>query len=165
MARQLLVLRHAKSDWSASQTDYQRPLNPRGSGAASTVGKFFARAGIDPQLVVSSSAARARATAERVLEAAQLDCPLELDDALYESSVELTLQRLRRLDEALDLVMVVGHQPTWADLISHLSGGSLVHFPTAACACLDLLAPWSQLGAGGASLRWLVHPKLLAPLL
>ena len=61
----LLIMRHAKSDWSVGgMTDHERPLAPRGVEAAGAMGRFLARCGQAPELVFTSTAERARATAE-----------------------------------------------------------------------------------------------------
>jgi phosphohistidine phosphatase len=64
VTRSLLALRHAKSDWSAGYgPDRDRPLAPRGVTAARLIGRFVTAAGLEPDLVLSSPAERARATA------------------------------------------------------------------------------------------------------
>jgi phosphohistidine phosphatase len=58
--------------------------------------------------------------------------------------------------------MVVGHEPTWSELVSLLVGGGAVRIATAAVACLELAAnDWSAIEPGAGRLVWLVAPKLL----
>lgn len=63
-------------------------------------------------------------------------------------------------------ILVTGHEPTWSDLVSVLTGGSQFAMPTAAVACLAIIGrDWSKLGPGCAELQWHVTPRMLNPLL
>ena len=65
----LLILRHAKSSWQNNDlSDHDRPLNPRGQRDAPDVGKRLRNEGLIPDAVLSSTAKRARQTAEAVAE-------------------------------------------------------------------------------------------------
>ena len=161
--RNLLVMRHAKSDWGeAGLADHDRPLAARGVQAARRMGRFVNAVGASPQLVVSSSALRARATAELASEAGGWGCPIVIDSALYASDVETVLGAVAAAAGDASIVLIAGHEPTWSELVSRLIGGGRVRMPTAAVACLDLArGGWSELHAGSCSLRWLVTPKTL----
>ena len=61
----LTLVRHAKSDWSNPQlTDHDRPLNKRGEHDAPMMAKRFASSGLEVPRIFSSTAVRARMTAE-----------------------------------------------------------------------------------------------------
>lgn len=67
MPRELLLLRHAKSDWDSDvASDFERPLAKRGKNDAPKVGSWLYREGLVPDHVVSSPATRARQTAIKV---------------------------------------------------------------------------------------------------
>ncbi len=163
--RRLLVMRHAKSEWGdATVADHDRPLAPRGVQAARRTGRFLARSGLVPELVVSSTAVRARRTAELAAAAGDWECPLTLEAALYEADPEGVLAVVARLDRSLVRVMVVGHEPTLSATIARLTG-AVVRFPTAAVACVSIdRDTWRTPAEGVAELRWLVVPKLLRQL-
>ena len=62
----LLVLRHGKSSWSDPDlADHDRPLKKRGRRGARSIGEQLRDAGLAPDLVLSSTARRARSTARR----------------------------------------------------------------------------------------------------
>ena len=65
-SRELYVLRHGKSDWTAGLPDFQRKLNERGRRSAQRVGTHLGVSGVSFDHVLSSPAERARGTAERV---------------------------------------------------------------------------------------------------
>ena len=85
--KRLMILRHGKSDWNAgASSDHARPLNRRGTGAAMTMGRLLTRLGEVPDLIVTSSAVRARETALLAADAGDWGCEtIEVDD-LYGTS-------------------------------------------------------------------------------
>jgi len=156
--RTLYVLRHAKSDWSsAARSDFDRPLAGRGHRALGLLARHVLDADIAPELVLSSSARRARETAEAVLP----DAPITYDDELYGADVMELLARLRRVDPDVASVMVVGHNPGLHDLVEVLTDEDLDKFPTGALATLVISAPWSELQPGRAALSGVVRPREL----
>lgn len=157
--RRLYVLRHAKSDWNTDTDDHGRPLNGRGVRSARVIGGILAVAGEEPDVILSSAATRARATAELVMESAGWDVPLVLSDDLYLSSVAATLEIIAAEGASAERLMIVGHQPTWGNLVEFLTGGR-VEFKTATVAALDTHAGWAGLREGCCSLGFLIHPRM-----
>lgn len=161
--RTLLLLRHAKSDWEApSGSDHERPLNKRGRKAAALVGTFLAKAGVVPELVVSSSAVRARTTVELAVAAGNWESKVEVTPALYEATPETVIAKLRRLTDEAGTVLLAGHEPTWSTLASLLIGGGALRMPTAAVAAIEFDAErWAEVDHGRGRLLWLIVPRLL----
>lgn len=159
----LLVMRHAKSDWgSPSGDDHDRPLAARGVKAARRIGSFLTSAGSVPQLVLSSTAVRARTTAELAVESGGWECPVVTVADFYASDPERVLDVVRETADDVERVLIAGHEPTWSTLVAWLIGGGRVRMPTAAVACLDLRNPeWTSLDSKSCELRWLVTPKAL----
>jgi phosphohistidine phosphatase len=63
----LFILRHAKSSWKEQDLpDHDRPLNKRGKKDAPRMGKLLTDEDLIPDLIMSSTAARAKKTAELV---------------------------------------------------------------------------------------------------
>jgi phosphohistidine phosphatase len=164
--RTLLLFRHAKADKDPSHaTDHERPLTGKGKDAAAMMGRYLK--GIDqvPDLVVSSSAVRARDTAQRAAKAGEWKCPIVLEDALYATSPKEVLSFIKDLDDEARVVMLVGHEPTWSELAGRLIGGAALDVPTAALARIDLdIETWSRADFGCGVLVWLVTPRSLEPL-
>lgn len=155
----LLVMRHAKSDWDASYGgDHERPLNRRGIDAARHMGRHLGEQGLTPDLVVSSTAVRARATAELAMEAGGWECDLRLEPGFYGASVESVLGIIAGMG-ATSHLMVVGHQPTWASLVAHLTGESIeVRTATVAVIALPVEA-WSGIPRARGDLVAIHHPR------
>ena len=160
----LLVMRHAKSSWREEDlADHERPLNARGRRDGPRMGEWLAAQGLAPDLVVTSSARRACATAELV--AAQLDPPppLLVEADLYHAHPDAYLDAARR-HGAGDRVLLVGHNPGVEDLIQELCG-VWERMPTAAVAVLELaIESWASLPSPpAATLAAHVRPKDLPP--
>jgi phosphohistidine phosphatase len=157
----LLLMRHAKSSRDdASLSDHDRPLNDRGKRDAPRMGALLAEEGLRPDLIVSSSARRARKTALRVAEALGYDGPIEERDDLYLSPPGVWLAMLQALPDDANCVLCVGHNPTLEGLVWQL-GGTRQSMPTAAIAEFLLEGTsWSELHPGPQiSLRTIWRPK------
>lgn len=161
--KHLFIFRHAKSDWKASfESDHERPLAKRGVKAARLMGRFVERTDQVPEQVLSSTAVRARRTADLAIEAGSWQCQVEYVDSLYGATTLSSIALVQAQDDSLSSLMIVGHQPTLSELIAELSGGSWVRFPTAALARIDLATEsWEQIRGGDGELVSLVTPKLL----
>ncbi len=166
MSKQLLVMRHAKSSWAAQGlSDFERPLNKRGLRVTPHVARFIHSQGLTPDLVVSSSATRAKMTAEIFVEHCDSDSTPELQllESFYHAPSSVYLDFLKRFaDEAVNTLMFVGHNPGLEDLVQRLSG-QWDAMPTAAIAHFDLSADrWSEVGSPpNATLSNLWRPKEL----
>ena len=165
--RRLLLLRHAKAAPARDDgADRDRPLLPVGREAAALVGRFVDAVGHAPDLVLTSPAARARETAELARSAAGWSCPVREIAAFYEGTPRGVLHALRDEGGDAEIVILVGHEPTWSQLASRLVGGGAIRLPTAGLVLVELaLASWQAASFGGGVLRWIVTPKLLQAVL
>jgi len=152
--KHLYLLRHAKSSWDdPNLPDHDRPLSPRGTRAGTAMATAVAALSPRPGLVVCSSAARAMGTLALVRPA--LDpCPVTIEPLVYAFEAAPLRRHLAGLDDALDAVLVVGHNPALELLARELATADtgpamtrLRHkFPTAALAELDLsITTWATL--------------------
>jgi phosphohistidine phosphatase len=169
MPRELLILRHAKSDWdSAAASDFDRPLTRRGKHDAPKIGAWLFREGLIPDYVVSSPAQRARQTVLRVCKALEIDRErIVWDTDIYEGSVTALLDVLGRCPTQAATVLLVGHNPGLETLLEHLTGGDLECppdsklLPTGALARLEMPPDWDQLPPGCAQVIAITRPRTL----
>ena len=120
-----------------------------------------------PRLVLCSSAARALQTAELVLPALGDEVTLEVERDLYEARPGDVVERIRRVEHDVSSVMVVGHNPTFADLVSSMVSEAdasgrrrLEDFPTCALAQIVVQIPaWAQLELATGRLEELFVPE------
>ena len=154
----LLVQRHAKSSWKHPEvSDHDRPLNKRGRRDAPRMGRFVAAQGLRPDVIVASTARRARRTAEDVARHAGCEGAVQLDRRLYLASPDEIVDVVRGVAGSARRVMVVGHNPGLEDLVARLAGRRET-LPTAALAALRLsIRSWTELTAstaGGLAGPW-----------
>lgn len=159
MTRALLLMRHAKSDWEADYgSDHDRPLNERGVRDARAMGRVLTAHGVAPQVVISSTALRAKTTAQLAIEEGGWDAELRLDAALYEAGPEEVLGVGASAPE-VGRLMMVGHQPTWSMLVAKLTG-ERVEMKTATVAVIELeMESWAGLSLGIGTLSRVFDPK------
>ena len=163
MAKTVFIFRHGKSDWNAAySTDHERPVAPRGRQAARLMGRFLRHSGQIPDLVITSSAVRARSTAELAAEAGEWPATLQIEPRLYGAHASTMFDLIRAQPESLESVLLVGHEPTCSACVGLLSGRSKVRFPTAAMARIDFdVDSWKRIRAESGQLIWLLPPKIL----
>ncbi|PWR02012.1 phosphoglycerate mutase [Meridianimarinicoccus roseus] len=150
MSRRLILMRHAKSDWSDSDaSDHARLLNRRGQDACVVIGSWLAARGYEPQQVLVSDAARTRETWARL--APELHNPVdpEPDHALYLALPGTMLGALQKA--TAPVVAMIGHNPG----IGTLAAGLVTHrpehprfgaYPTLATMVADFpIDDWSEL--------------------
>jgi phosphohistidine phosphatase len=160
--RILILLRHAKSDWSGDESDLQRPLAKRGRRQAPEAGRWLARHVDRIDLAVVSPATRARQTWQ--LAAAELATPPPSRDEprAYAASAAVFLDLVRELPDEVSTVVLVAHNPGLEDLASTLTGQWLA-MPTSALALLASTEPWASFGTSTAALLASGRPPEGAP--
>jgi len=151
---QLHLLRHAKSSWDDDVDDHERPLSRRGREAARLIGETLPRAIGPLDLVLCSTALRARQTAELALAGYKPAPKIVYEKGLYLATSEALLRRLQMLDEACGAAMLVGHNPGLHELAAALAApaspgfSTLANgkFPTGVRARFVIGTSWSDIG-------------------
>jgi phosphohistidine phosphatase len=165
--RRLYLLRHAKSSWKEPGIpDHDRPLAPRGKRAAKAMAEHVREQGVRPDLVLCSTATRARQTFERVEPLGAREVHIERE--LYGADAATLLARLRDVPGSVGSVMMIGHNPGLEDLALVLARPApgrdelATKFPTGALATLAFKdREWASLERGTAELVDFVRPREL----
>ncbi len=163
MTRTLVIIRHAKAERSNPGGDFARELAPRGAADAQVLGRWLAEQDLLPDLVLSSSAARARQTTDRVLAGAGVpEAEVWGGRGLYDGGAGAVLAAVNEVPEETTTLWVVGHEPVVSVLTTALadlqsSDRRTVEaldegFPTASAAVLTTEVGWETLQAGLADL-------------
>jgi adenylate kinase len=144
-----MLMRHAKSSWKETGLpDHERPLNKRGRRDAPMMGERLAQRGVEVDLIISSSAVRAMATAEAIAEA--LDHAWDeivVEDRLYEAYADEILEVIEEQDDWVDCLMVIGHNPGMTALANHLSSRDIQNVPTCGVVALTYeMERWAEVG-------------------
>ena len=148
--RQLIIMRHGKSDWDVDVENFYRPLKKRGVESAQKIGYWLNDQQLIPDIIIASPATRALATSEHVAAAIGMT-DIEQDARIYEASLSQLLSVLADIPTEYRRPMIVGHNPGFEELLLHLSkvddsfykGYKLM--TTAAIAILNMPDDWQQL--------------------
>jgi phosphohistidine phosphatase len=155
----LFLLRHAKAvPGTGSLQDFDRPLNDQGRTQAIRTGNYFKQQKFDLDLVLSSTALRARETTQLFLEAAEYVTEVRYDQKIYEASRYQLTEVLAEIERDKSNILLVGHNPGLEELLQHVTG-RLESMSTGTLAKIDLEAadgidPAEMKGQMG----WLVKP-------
>jgi phosphohistidine phosphatase len=150
----LLVLRHAKSDWNDPDLeDHDRPLNERGKRDAGRMGRLLREERLVPELIITSTARRARQTVERIVSASGYTGAVVPKRVLYLAGPDRYVTGLSALMDEPQRVMVVGHNPGLEELVEHLTGTATT-MPTATLVEIALpIRHWREM-------NWDIHGEL-----
>lgn len=167
----LSLLRHAKSSWkNPTLPDRERPLSARGIADASMMGRAMTERGIDPELVLCSSARRTLDTLSVVLPELKVEPKVVHEDALYHASPVEMLQLLRAVQPGANRVMMVAHNPEIQRLALDLIGAGPKHsrdrlrekYPTAGLVVITFTAGlWSSVDVNSGNLTLFLVPREL----
>jgi phosphohistidine phosphatase len=162
----LWLLRHAKSSWDdPGLADEDRPLAPRGERAADRMRQYLEAENIAVDLVLCSSALRARQTLAHVLPALGTTAVL-IERALYTFDDDVLLDRLGHVSADVASVLLVGHNPAIHELAMKVAQGGERYedlsrkYPTAALA--EIASPsgsWDSLADQPGELVRFVLPR------
>jgi phosphohistidine phosphatase len=169
MARELMLLRHGKSDWTEQVEDFKRPLKDRGKRGAQRIGVWLQQQKLQPDYVISSPAERAIITAQKTVKVMGLDADAIVQDRrIYAARVDDLLQVLADIPETSERVLLVGHNPSLEALAEYLEGkriplpkdGKLI--PTATLARIKMPSSWNELKPGDSELHSITRASSLA---
>ncbi len=116
-------MRHAKSSWEGkNQDDWERPLSKRGKKNAEHIGEFLKKEKLIPDLILASSAVRARETAEIVMEEMKYRADYCSVYRLYLAEVDVYAREVQKIPDDVQRVLLIGHSPSLDSLLQMLSG-------------------------------------------
>lgn len=164
-----MILRHAKAEPDAIRGDFARKLTEAGRLHAEQLGQHLNELKLIPQSVYSSSAHRALETAELVCEQLFIRASgISVRDELYLADIDTFLSLLKPLNNRINRVMLVGHNPALEDLVDYLSEAPLEsdqpsgkRMLPATMVMLEFDGDWSALTAKSCQQALVVHGKLL----
>ena len=146
MTKTLLLMRHGKSSWKDKKIpDHERPLKKRGKAASAEIGKILRENELIPQAILSSPALRASETAEIVAKESGFPGKVTFIDSFYMAEPDVYIDYLKGLDDSLERVMIVSHNPG-LEAFMQLLDGRLEALPTGSMVYLCLnINHWSNL--------------------
>lgn len=163
MERTLVMIRHAKSSWANPlQSDFERPLNERGKLDAPMMGERLKKHNLAPDLIISSTAKRAKATAKKIATAFDYDQEKILWlDKLYHCIPSVFEEVIYEVDDKIKTVFIVAHNPGITDFANQLSSGfSIDNVPTCGIVGIKINAEeWNQFALADKQVFYFDYPK------
>ncbi|NMC46522.1 MAG: histidine phosphatase family protein [Chloroflexi bacterium] len=159
--KKIFLMRHAKSSWKDSNIpDHDRPLKKKGEKDAKAMGKMLKGKKLSPDVILCSSAKRAKQTAALFKDAISFDGKIEFDDKLYMAEVSDLITAIKKAPKKAKSVMVIGHNPGLEALLQTLTG-KVETLPTSSIAYISVpVDEWSDLSVDvDGKLKKLWRPK------
>ena len=161
--KHLYLIRHAKSSWSDPRlADFDRPLNKRGKRDAPFMGKRLASASISFDLMVSSSAKRARKTARKIAQEVAYDKDqIIFTPEIYTSDLRKLVTVIRNTDNAIKAMALVGHNFVITECAEWLTGTYIDNIPTSGIVAITFdVETWGEIDHEKGKLLFFDYPKL-----
>lgn len=160
--KRLLMVRHAKSDWgNLSLKDFDRPLNKRGKENAPEMGKRLRNRHYYVDLIVSSTAKRAKGTSKRIAkEISYNDDEIKWVDDLYHSNKEQIKEVIYSIKDKHDSIMVVCHNTGITDFVNSFAGYITDNLPTCGMVAFQFdTDSWNKIDSAPAKLIFYDYPR------
>lgn len=160
MAKQLLLVRHAKSDWSNPMlSDFDRPLNKRGKENAPEMAKRLFYKGHKFDFILSSPAKRAKTTAKIFAGALQIN-EISLEENIYEANSQALLKIVNNISNDVETVAMFGHNPGFTDFVNYLADADIYNIPTAGMVFITFpFESWQMISKGTGDILFFDFPK------
>ena len=159
--KSIIFGRHAKSSWDDfSVKDHDRTLSKRGFKDAKIMGKKLAELKNPPDLIIASSAKRAKLTAEIYADFLE-NSYLETDSNLYLAPSYFFIKTANRLDEKYNSVMMIAHNPGITDIANEFSDSYIANIPTSGIFKVDFdVDNWDEINTYNGKIDFLIFPKM-----
>jgi phosphohistidine phosphatase len=160
--KRLYLIRHAKSSWDTpGLDDIDRPLNKRGKRDAPFMGARLQHYGIQPGLIYTSPARRARKTAQLIAECVGYpEERIEQHAGIYSSELNRLLGLVQETDDGVKELFLVGHNYVLTDFAEYLTGEVLGNVPT--CGIVGVafeIQSWRDVAGGRGEMLFFDYPK------
>lgn len=164
MLRYLYLLRHAESkEKQIGQDDIDRKLTPRGMREALLMGTYLYKEKAKIDVIISSPAERAKATAGLVVDGLKWDHKtIAFNDELYEASSRTFFNFLFTLDDAHKHIMLIAHNPVVSYVAEYLTKEEIGDMAPGALATIKFAIPsWKEIGEAKGELENYIYPEML----
>jgi phosphohistidine phosphatase len=160
--KNVIVIRHTKSDWSNARSDFDRPVREDRKEDACIIAKEILKKGALPQYVIASPAMRTLQTAKLIC--AVWHYPLGKivsNKTLYECTAQDIFTLIKKMDDKFDTIAIICHNPAITAFVNIYSDRYLANMPTTGAAYISFDVPyWKDIKDKGIS-SWILRPKEL----
>lgn len=160
--RNLYLVRHSKSSWkNLSLNDFDRPLNKRGKKDALLMGDYLTMKKVDIDLIISSPAKRTLETLNLLAEKISFNERVQFEQLLYEANLKKIFSVIRNIDEQIQNVMLIGHNPALTILANYLLKENIDNIPTSGIVAIKFALTWKDISKNCGTLLFFEYPKKL----
>lgn len=136
--KKLILVRHAKSSWEEDVNDHDRGLEARGFTDSELVSYKFKEYQLTPDKVLSSTAKRAKTTAQIFIKNLELDSgSLELNKNIYDFSGEQLIKTIKETPDNIDVLMVFGHNYALTSFVNTFGDMPIENVPTSGLVVIE----------------------------
>ena len=145
----LILVRHAKSSWEHHFIDHERPLSLRGFKNAEMISNEL-KSQINPDLIVSSEAVRAKTTAEIFIKNLNFNFKkFNFNDDLYDFSGDSLIRVIKNCNDTVDELMIFGHNNAITNFVNSYGDISIDNVPTCGVTIISFeIDRWKDLKRG-----------------
>ena len=159
----IILFRHSEAGWNSEYgSDHERPLTDRGIKVAKKMGLHLSEIKSIPDLLISSTALRAKSTAKVAKKEGGWNSEFILEKGIYRGNPLFIIDLIKKQDDAINSICVTGHEPHFSSFICRAINKDHIHFPTASMAKIDFMKnEWKNIDFDNANLDWLIKPEEL----
>jgi phosphohistidine phosphatase len=160
--KQVILIRHVKSDWTNLVEDFDRPIRKDREKDAKIIVKEIAGKGAIPQYIITSPAKRTLQTTKIIASEWKLaDDHIAIERTLYESSSKEILTTINNAKEKYNHIAIICHNPSITDFVNQFSNGRIDNVPTSGAVQISFdVKHWKDI-TGHGKLNWFLRPKEL----
>lgn len=157
-------MRHAQSaDKQPGQADKERELTSEGMRQSLQMGAYLQSEKFFFDLFLSSTANRAKATSEFVLEALKISSEeIQFEEEIYNASTRTLFAQILNIENNINSVILVGHNPAITYLAENLTKKEIGDMAPAGLAIIHFKnLTWREIQEGSGELVRYICPELL----
>ena len=160
--KKLYIIRHAKAISIYKRVrDFDRPLEPAGEVEAEKMARYFSKHCATPELILTSSAKRAKQTGNIFAKILNYrEDKILRDKNIYHGGVSALLDIFKNFDNSLSSVMLIGHNPTVHEIVNYLSSKPVDYFPTCCTVGIEFeILDWAKIKSNSGTIFFYETPK------
>ncbi|ABK83101.1 histidine phosphatase family protein [Campylobacter fetus] len=156
--KKIYFIRHAKAT-KETNNDFDRDLNDKGKINAKFMGKRLKKHSVIPDMIFSSPAKRAIKTANLISKEIGYKKDIKTVKELYEASLESIFKFLNSLNDELNSVFIIGHNPSLTEICEFLSDSDIGNIPTSGIFCIEFEGSFEHIKESHAHALFFDYPK------
>lgn len=159
--KRIYILRHGKAEDGYGKSDFERELIPKGKKKTIKVAQYLKENNIVPQKILASMAQRTIQTAEVMSDILSISKDAILvEKSLYLASSNSILDVLYGVDDQIQELMLIGHNPGLSSLATYLAGKEIDWMPTSGLVGVEIqIDKWTDISGPLSHLLFYIKPN------